>query len=140
MLHLCFCPSVQDNGAFYHYLPCMVDEPPHCPPGIEGNKTYEDIMLAVKADWTAKGLPARYFMYDSWWYPKEGDPPTGLPQRSAAPMIKWEPAPAVFQDGLTDWLGLPVFLHARIYSPENIYRAMGYYCLCPPCLPTTRMS
>eukprot|EP00039_Didymoeca_costata_P014439 m.233429 g.233429 ORF g.233429 m.233429 type:complete len:870 (-) comp16027_c0_seq1:181-2790(-) len=126
-----------DNGAFYHYNPCMINQPQTCPQNLEGNKTYEDVMLAVKKDWLAKGLPVQYFMYDSWWYPKVGDPPNAPPVRSGEPMIKWEPVNAVFPDGLSDWLGLPVFLHARIYADNNTYRSMGYKMICDgfSCLP-----
>lgn len=70
-------------------------------------------------------------------YRKEGDPPTGIPVRSSEGLIIWEPADkAVFQDGLADWMGgLPTFLHSRIFSLDNVYRA-NFTQLCDTnCLP-----
>ena len=48
-------------------------------------------MLAVKADWAARKIPANYFMFDSWWYQKDGDPGANAthpwPVRSTGGMV-----------------------------------------------------
>jgi hypothetical protein len=90
-----------DNGAWYHYLcseccggggsqnacPC----PQECAPG----QTMERTMLQVKADWKAKKIPGQYFMFDSWWYPKAGDPGANSskpwPIRDGNGMLTWTP-------------------------------------------------
>lgn len=123
-----------DNGAWYHYLcseccggggaqnacPC----PQECDPG----KTMEDTMLQVKGDLTSRNIPIKYFMFDSWWYPKAGDPGANSskpwPIRDGNGMLTWTPEPQVFQDGLSYWLGMPTFLHARYLAPETPYRTM----------------
>lgn len=93
-------------------------------------------MLDVKADWESKKIPARYFQFDSWWYPKEGDPPGGIPIRSSNGLIRWEPVLSVFPDGLKPWLDLPVFLHSRIFALSNIYKdQFKFICDGIGCLP-----
>ena len=121
-----------DNGAWYHYLcseccggggaqnacPCPLE----CAPG----KTMENTMLQVKADLAARKIPIKYFMFDSWWYPKAGDPAANStkpwPIRDGNGMLTWTPEPQVFPDGLSYWLGMPTFLHARYLAPETPYR------------------
>ena len=41
------------------------------------------------------------------------------PIRGGGGVIEWVPEPNVFQDGLTDWLQKPTFLHNRAFSTEN---------------------
>lgn len=68
----------------------------------------------------------KYFMFDSWWYPKEGDPAANAskpwPVRGGAGELSWTPEPQVFPSGIKPWLGLPTFLHARYLAPDNVYR------------------
>jgi hypothetical protein len=81
-------------------------------------------MLQVKEDWAAKSIPANYFMFDSWWYLKDGDPVNTTnpwPIRSGGDLIEWVPELNIFQSGLDDWLQLPTFLHSRAFSTQNRY-------------------
>lgn len=88
----------------------------------------EDTMLQVKADFTSRNIPIKYFMFDSWWYPKAGDPGVNSskpwPIRDGNGMLTWTPEPQVFPDGLSYWLGMPTFLHARYLAPETPYRTI----------------
>jgi hypothetical protein len=83
--------------------------------------------MQVKADWAAKSIPANYFMFDSWWYQKDGDPAPSKnsshpwPVRTSGGVIEWVPEGVVFESGLTDWLGAPTFLHNRAFSTRNRY-------------------
>ena len=121
-----------DNGAWYHYLcsECCGGGGSQgscpCPAECGGNTTMQEVMLEVKADWAARKIPAKYFMFDSWWYQKDGDPPPGTtahpwPVRSTGGVIEWVPEAQVFPAGLTDWLGKPTFLHNRCFSTANRY-------------------
>ena len=121
-----------DHGGWYHYLcsECCTGAGAEakcpCPPECAGNTTMEDVMLKVKADFEKRGIPHTYFMFDSWWYPKVGDPGANAthpwPVRSGEGMLSWTPEPQVFQSGTKDWLHLPTFLHARYLAPQTIYR------------------
>ena len=142
-----------DNGAWYHYL-CSEccgggggsQGPCDCPPECAGHNTMEDVMLGVKKDWASKKIPAKYFMFDSWWYPKEGDPESNStvhpwPVRSKGGVKEWIPEPQVFPSGLTNWLGLPTFLHNRCFATDNVYLAMeqfqdSFSCNSRLCIPT----
>ena len=46
-----------DNGAYYYYNPLP-------------NKNYEDTILEIKENLTARNVPIRYVNYDSWFYEK----------------------------------------------------------------------
>jgi hypothetical protein len=87
-------------------------------------------MLAVKADWAARGIPMAYEMFDSWWYRKDGDPSGNSshpwPVRTGGGTIEWTPEPVVFESGLSDWLHTPTFLHNRCFSPNNVYLQQGF--------------
>ena len=120
-----------DNGAWYHYLcsECCGGGGSQgncpCPTECGGNETLEDVMLAVKADWARRKIPANYFMFDSWWYQKDGDPGANAthpwPVRGSGGVVSWTPEPQVFPSGLTSWLDLPTFLHNRCFSTDNAY-------------------
>ena len=88
-----------DNGAWYHYL-CSEccgggGSQGSCPCPVEcgGNTTMQEVMLEVKADWAKRKIPATYFMFDSWWYEKDGDPPPGTlppwPIRGSGGVVEW---------------------------------------------------
>jgi hypothetical protein len=71
------------------------------PPNGTGTETMEDVMLAVKKDWASKKIPADYFMFDSWWYPKDGDPPPNAtshpwPVRSSGTRVSFFPSVCCF--------------------------------------------
>jgi len=121
-----------DNGAWYHYLcsECCGGGGSQgtcpCPSECAGNKTMEDTMLAVKADWKLKHIPAVYFMFDSWWYPKDGDPGANATQhpwpiRDQSGVLEWVPEKHVFPSGLTNWLDKPTFLHNRCFATDTVY-------------------
>lgn len=95
-----------DNGAYYYY-------------NTEPWMNEADTLLSVKDDADARGIPYGYFQLDSWWYFKT----PGL--ISPGGLIRWEPIPAMFPDGLTafqDELGLPLVLHNRWFAKDNDYR------------------
>ena len=121
-----------DNGAWYHYL-CSEccggggsQNACPCPEECASGETMEHTMLQVKADLAARKIPIKYFMFDSWWYPKAGDPSANSskpwPIRDGNGMLTWTPEPQVFPDGLEYWLGVPTFLHARYLAPQTPYR------------------
>merc|ERR1719397_1535530 len=89
-----------DAGAFYYH-----NKSPFT--------TYEEALLAIKADAKARNIPFRYSQWDDWWAYQEGDWP-GL--------TRWWPRPDAFPSGLTGWLGLPLSLYAPGYSADNVYR------------------
>ena len=94
-----------DNGAYYYY---------QTEPGLNE----ADTLLAVKDDADARGIPYGYFQLDSWWYFKT----PGL--LSPGGLIRWEPQPQMFPDGLTafqEQLGLPLVAHNRWFAIENDY-------------------
>jgi hypothetical protein len=97
-----------DNGAYYYYQ-------------TEPGQNYEDTLLAVKADLDERGFPVGYFQLDSWWYFKaEGHPLIG-----ASGLLRWEPMPEHFPDGLIAFqqrLGLPLVAHNRWFALDNDYR------------------
>ncbi|MCC6159635.1 MAG: hypothetical protein IT350_16405 [Deltaproteobacteria bacterium] len=95
-----------DNGAYYYYQ-------------TEPGMNEADTLLAVKDDADTRGIPYGYLQLDSWWYFKV----PGL--ISPGGLIRWEPIPAMFPDGLAafqDELGLPLVLHNRWFASENDYR------------------
>ena len=53
----------------------------------------QDIILAVKKDWTERNIPMNYLMFDSWWYRKDGDPDpknaSSWPVRSDGGVLEW---------------------------------------------------
>ena len=75
------------GGGSQNACPC----PEECAPG----QTMEHTMLQVKADFAARKIPIAYFMFDSWWYPKAGDPGANSskpwPIRDGNGMLTWTP-------------------------------------------------
>jgi hypothetical protein len=59
-----------DAGAFYYHDPSDVQVK-------NGNGTYEDCLLAVKADAIARKIPFRYEQWDDWWMYQNGGDGTG---------------------------------------------------------------
>ena len=55
--------------------------------------TMQDIILAVKKDWTERNIPVNYLMFDSWWYRKDGDPDpknaSSWPIRTPGGVLEW---------------------------------------------------
>jgi hypothetical protein len=77
-----------------------------------------ETLLAVADDARDRDIPYGYFQIDSWWYFKE----PGL--LSPGGLIRWEPQPPMFPDGLTAFqqeLGLPLIAHNRWLALENDY-------------------
>ena len=100
-----------DNGAYYYYQ-------------TEKNKTdgkpltYEQTLLDVVADARARGIPYRYIQLDSWWYP----------QGKGGGVVSWTAKPDVFPHGLAwlhEQLGVPFFMHNRMWSSETIYASQN---------------
>jgi hypothetical protein len=54
---------------------------------------------------------------DSWWYPKD----------ILKGVTLWEPMSSVFPSGMSHWLGEPLLLHNRWFSPENEYITSGNF-------------
>jgi len=97
-----------DNGAYYYYR-------------TEEGRTFEETLLAVKAEADAIGIPYGHFQIDSWWYPKR---PGSTPGANGG-TIAWEPMDSVFPSGLPAFraaLGLPLVAHNRWYAPDTPYR------------------
>jgi len=101
-----------DNGAAYYYK-------------YDAAKGYEGTLLAVKADFAARGIPLAYMQLDSWWYPKGS---SGTWQGDGADRggeYIYRAAPDLFPDGLTAFftrLGLPLVVHARWIDHASPYR------------------
>jgi len=109
-----------DNGAYYYYK-------------TEGDLTYAQTLLAVKADADKLGVPFKYFQLDSWWYPKTTDTKGGkgigpldfIKHFISGGAYKWEARPELFPGGLEKFrneLGLPLIAHARWFDRQNEYR------------------
>jgi len=97
-----------DNGAWYYYR-------------TEEGMTFEETLLAVRAEADRLGIPYGHMQIDSWWYPKR---PGTLPGENGG-TITWEPLPEVFPRGLPAFvadLGLPLVAHNRWYAPDTPYR------------------
>jgi hypothetical protein len=78
-------------------------------------------------------VPLGHIQVDSWWYPKGGDPgatppapPSWERSRFARGIHLYEPAPALFPDGLGGFrrsVGVPLVTHARWVDPTSPYVA-----------------
>eukprot|EP01043_Picozoa_sp_COSAG02_P034822 COSAG02_NODE_2457_length_8810_cov_4.343933_7_plen_1170_part_00 len=104
-----------DAGSFYYH-------DPHDAQVKDGNGTYEDCLLAVKADAEARKIPFRYSQWDDWWMYQNGGDGTG-----GHGLTNWTALPDVFPSGLTDWLGLPLSLYSSAYSGENVWIKSGQF-------------
>jgi hypothetical protein len=101
-----------DNGSSYYYK-------------YVGNLGYTGTLLAVRDEFTAKGVPLGYLQLDSWWYPKgvantwQGD---SFNDRGG--VNRFQADSTLFPNGLADFrqqLGLPIFVHCRWIDPASPY-------------------
>ncbi|MBV9525461.1 MAG: hypothetical protein JOZ46_06570, partial [Candidatus Dormibacteraeota bacterium] len=93
-----------DNGATYYYR--------HAP-----GQTYEQTLVAMRDEFTAKSVPLGYVQLDSWWYRKDS---------KDHGIYLYEADPGYLPDGITGVghaLGLPLVTHARWLAPNSPYRA-----------------
>ncbi|MDP8225588.1 MAG: hypothetical protein P9L99_19670 [Candidatus Lernaella stagnicola] len=93
-----------NNGAYYYY---------NSEPGM----TEEEVLLRVKQDADARGIPYGYLQIDSWFYKKAGGIVTGG-------LLRWEPTADRFPHGLTylhQKTGLPLIVHNRWFAKDNEY-------------------
>lgn len=86
------------------------------------NKTFEQTVLDVLATADATHVPYATVQFDSWWYYQDHNVSASLP----APLLLWEPRADVFPSGMTPWVGRPLALHNRMFSPHSAYHAMGF--------------
>jgi len=90
-----------DNGAYYYY-------------NTENNETYEQTLEGVYQYSVQQGLPYKWILLDSWWYPK--GPEGGV--------ITWDAMPSVFPHGLDAFFnatGWSIQGHNRYWSNETTY-------------------
>ena len=97
------------TGAYYFYQP-------------EVGKDFETTILDVLATARATHVPYATIQFDSWWYLQDHNVSASIP----APLLLWEPRADVFPSGMTPWVGRPLVLHNRMFSPHSAYHAMGY--------------
>ena len=100
-----------DNGAYFYYKTEInrTDGKP---------LTYEQTLLDVMADARARDIPYQYVQLDSWWYT----------QGKGGGVVSWTAKPDVFPHGLAwlhEQLGVPFFMHNRMWSSETTYAAQN---------------
>ena len=97
-----------DTGAYYWY-------------NTEGNLTYEQTFIKVKAYHLQEKIPVQYYELDSYWYYKQNNN-TG----EHGGIKFYEPRPDVFPNGIDglqrDVLKTPVIVHHKYYSTDNLYQ------------------
>lgn len=96
-----------DNGAYYYYR-------------TEEGKTFEETLLAVKAEADQRGIPYGHLQLDSWFYPKRKEPGSAI----WGGTVTWEPLAEAFPRGLPAFqadLGLPLVAHNRWYALDSPY-------------------
>jgi hypothetical protein len=101
-----------DNGSSYYYK-------------YAGNLGYLGTLLAVRDEFSAKGVLLGYLQLDSWWYPKgatntwRGD---SFNDRGGVYLYRADST--LFPMGLANFreqLGLPLFVHCRWIDPASPY-------------------
>jgi hypothetical protein len=98
-----------DNGAPYYYQ-------------TAGSMTYEQTLLAVKADFDRAGIGLGYVQLDSWFYPKG---PGALWSNNGQGIYEYVAAAPPFMQGLASFqqrLGIPLVTHARWIDASSPYR------------------
>ena len=85
-------------------------------------KDFETTILDVLATADATHVPYATVQFDSWWYLQDHNVSAPLP----APLLLWEPRADVFPSSMTPWVGRPLVLHNRMFSPHSAYHAMGF--------------
>ena len=100
-----------DNGAQYYYNT-------NPPLGIQAT------LLAIKNEFTNKGIPLSYVQLDSWWYEKA---PCDCWSSTSGTYL-YQADPTLFPTdliGFQQQLGLPLITHARWIDPSSPY--VGQY-------------
>lgn len=101
-----------DNGAYYYYNV-------HPDRGLPG-ATYESTLLGVARAAREQRIPYRYWLADSYWYPK-GPDVRGVPRPGVA---RWEPMRTIFPRGLdfiANATGWSLMAHNRYWAASTPY-------------------
>ena len=104
-----------DNGSVYYY---------RTEPGLDYASTLERVVGTLHAE----QIPVQSLQIDSWFYPHEKLRPVSAEGAAVVPptgMLRWEPRPDVFPDGLHGLrrrvAGLPLIFHSRHFSRLSPY-------------------
>ena len=93
------------DGAYYYY-------------NFEKSKSAQATLVDVKAYADKEGIPYKYVLLDSWWYPKGGD----------GGVKEWVATEQTFPTGLADFYkqtGWKVQAHNRHWSKQNVYASFN---------------
>jgi hypothetical protein len=104
-----------DNGSVYYY---------RTEAGLDYPSTLERVVESLHKE----KVPIRSVQIDSWFYPHEKPRPVSAEGAAVVPptgMLRWEPRPDVFPDGLHGLRGrlggLPLIFHSRHFSHASPY-------------------